>query len=356
MIEFKKITKNAEFYNPMYNFELKKQMVEFREDPLTGQNTIIPEALMDKVKMIIRSPSKKTLNEIIENTKRNCPFCPEKVLSQTPKFDINIAEGRIKIGNAIAFPNIFSFFENSAVIVLSNDHYLNLDEFIPEILVNAFKVARKYTKAILDDNNNIECNLILGCNYLYPAGSTVVHPHLQLYISENNFFYNKILLKESKRYFNENNRNYWEDLVETEKELKERYIAKLGTTEWMVPFAPLGVYEIQGIIKNQACLYEFSDENLEDLANGISNTLKYYNNKKVTSFNFALYSAPHTSLNDLATYKKYFWSSIRIIVRPNISKIPLNDVWFLPRLVYDNISPVQPEKLVPEIKEFFNQN
>ncbi|MBD3228267.1 MAG: hypothetical protein GF329_08755 [Candidatus Lokiarchaeota archaeon] len=353
MLKFKKIIKNAEFYNPMYDFELKKQRVEFREDPLTGQNTIIPEALLDKVKMIIRRPSKKILNEIIEKTSKNCPFCPDNILTQTPKFD-KIPGGRLRVGQAIAFPNIFSFFENSAVIVLSEDHYLELNEFTPEILFDALKLAKKYTRAILNADKNIECNLILGCNYLYSAGSTVVHPHLQLYISENDFFYNKLLLTESEKYFKQNNMNYWEDLVETEKKLKERHISTLGTTEWIVSFAPLGVYEVQGIIRNKSCIYEFTDKNLEDLANGIANILSYYNKKRVTSFNFALYSAPHKSIADLDRYKRFFWSSMRIIVRPNISKIPLNDVWFLPRLVYDNISPVQPEKLVPEIKEFFN--
>ena len=355
MIEFKKIRKYSEFYNPMQNFELKKQKVEFREDPLTRQNTVIPEALLDKLKMLINRPSKKVINNIIEKTKFACPFCPDKVETQTPTFSEKIIPGgRIKIGNAIGFPNIFSFFENSAVIVLSDAHYLNLDEFKPEIIFDALKVARSYTHAVLNkEKNTMDCNCILGCNYLYPAGSTIVHPHFQIYLSENDFFYNKILFRESKRYFEENNRNYWDELIETEKKLGQRHIKTIGTTEWLLSFAPLGVYEVQGIIMDKVCIYEFTDRNLKDLAQGISNVLRFYHNNKITAFNFALYSTPYKLQKDLDEYRKFFCSSIKIIIRPNISKIPLNDIWFLPRLVYDNISPIQPEKILPKIKEFF---
>ncbi|MHA1268905.1 MAG: hypothetical protein ACTSPY_03890 [Candidatus Helarchaeota archaeon] len=356
MIEFNRIIKNAEFHNPMYNFELKKQKIEFRIDPLTGQNCIIPDSLKDKVKMILNRPSKVILNDIIEKTKSGCPFCPDKIDNQTPNFDKTIIpEGKIKIGESVAFPNIFSFFENSAVITITKKHFLNLDEFTPEILFNTLKVAKKFTQIILNEDNNIECNLVLGCNYLYSAGSTIVHPHLQLYITENNFFYNKILLRESEIYYKKNNTNYWADLIEIEKKLNERHIKTLGSTEWILPFAPLGVYDVQGIIRDKACIYEFSDDDLKNLAIGISNVLKFYHKNKITSFNFALYSAPHKSIHELKKFKEFYWSSIRIIVRPNITKIPLNDVWFLPRLLYDNISPIPPEKLTPKIKEFFNQ-
>ncbi|MHA1751509.1 MAG: hypothetical protein ACTSYZ_03990 [Candidatus Helarchaeota archaeon] len=354
MIEFKKIKKYAEFHNPMYNFELKKQKVEFREDPLTGQNCIIPESLLDKVKIIMNKPSKNIIQNIIENTQAGCPFCPDKIMTQTPNFDEKIIpNGKIQIDGAIGFPNIFSFFEHSAVIVFTEKHFLNLDEFSPDIIYSALKVAREYTHYILKEYENVECNCILGCNYLYSAGSTIVHPHFQLYLSENNFYYNKILLINSKKYFEKNKKNFWDDLINSEKNLKERYIGAIGTTEWLVSFAPLGVYEIQCIVKNKTCIHEFTDNNLKDIAQGLSNVLKFYHKNKVTSFNFALYSAPYKSKDNLDEIRKYFWSSMRIIARPNISKIPLNDVWFLPRLIYDNISPVEPEKLLQKVQDFF---
>ncbi|MHA1231736.1 MAG: hypothetical protein ACTSRP_11260 [Candidatus Helarchaeota archaeon] len=354
MIEFKKIIKCAEFYNPMYNFELKKQKVEFRKDPLTGQNCIIPESLKDKVKIILSRPSSDIIKNIIETTSNACPFCPDNIEKQTPNFNDKIIPSRkIKIGEAVCFPNIFSFFEHSAVIVISHKHFLYLNEFDSEMIYNALKAAHEYSRYILNNENNIECNCVLGCNYLYSAGSTVVHPHFQIFLTENNFFYNDILLQKSEAFYKKYNKNYWEELIKIEKELGERYIKNIGTTDWIVPFAPLGVYEVQGIVHNKSCIYEFNDKNLKDLAQGISNVLRFFHKKKITSFNFALYSAPHKSLKDLEKIKKYFWSSIRIIVRPNITKIPLNDVWFLPRLVYDNISPIEPEKLTSQVLKFF---
>ncbi len=82
---------------------------------------------------------------------------------------------------------------------------------------------------------------IVNWNYMPPAGSSLIHPHLQVFSTSSapNLMWTEL---EASRYYQESRgTNFWEDLVIAEKEAGERYLGKIGRTQWLTAFAPMGV-------------------------------------------------------------------------------------------------------------------
>jgi UDPglucose--hexose-1-phosphate uridylyltransferase len=77
-IEFFKKEDQAWFLDPKEGFSKKSIILEIRRDDLTGHRSrILP--YRRKYPEIIISP------EMVEASKKVCPFCPEQILSSTPK-------------------------------------------------------------------------------------------------------------------------------------------------------------------------------------------------------------------------------------------------------------------------------
>lgn len=73
--------------HPAHGVELTPCVVEFRWDPLTGHTTRVLEGsrLMPRADFDLASVAQKT--------RASCPFCPERIESQTPRLRQEIAPG-----------------------------------------------------------------------------------------------------------------------------------------------------------------------------------------------------------------------------------------------------------------------
>ncbi len=346
-ISFEKVASRAKIQNQENGPEKDVQNVEYRRDPITGRICTILIGLAEKLKLFGET-DRDLIKRIAEQTKKTCPFCPETIEKLTPVFPKQyFPQGRIRTGESVLFPNLFPRSEFEAVVVLSRRHYLKLDEFNTDLLTNAFKSCLVFIDRI-KEMNLPEKYATIGCNNLFPAGASSMHPHIQVSVRSMPFYINEILIDESKKYFKLNGSNFWDELIQVEKKSGERYIGSVGNTEWIVPFAPMGRNDVMGVIKHRSNLTEFSEEDLMNLGEGLSRILKYYERKGLSSFNFVIHSGPiHEEL-------EYFWSSLRIMSRANLREVYLStDSWYGTSLLFEGISSEFPEKQAEEIRAFF---
>ena len=126
-IDFERYISQATFHNPLKNFELDSQQIETRIDPLTAFTTKVRTGR--KAWQRIYTTDEKMLAEIAKQSREKCFFCPEKVNEATPRFPEElIPGGRIVVGEACLFPNLFAQKEHSAITVISHQHFVSLDQ------------------------------------------------------------------------------------------------------------------------------------------------------------------------------------------------------------------------------------
>jgi len=122
-IQFNRIEKTARYLDPRYDFQEANVTIEIRRDPLTGRSSRIAHY----VGFQIVPPD---INQLIETSKANCPFCPERVLKMTPQFPSDmVEEGRIQKNGTVIFPNLSPYDKYSAVAVISEPVYRNGSDF-----------------------------------------------------------------------------------------------------------------------------------------------------------------------------------------------------------------------------------
>jgi len=99
-IEFYKKEVKTCFLDPKEEFTKKEIVFEIRRDHLTGHISRILPFRRRKLS------EKETPLEVLEASRKDCPFCSGQISSSTPKFIPEIApEGRIHRGRTELFPN-----------------------------------------------------------------------------------------------------------------------------------------------------------------------------------------------------------------------------------------------------------
>jgi UDPglucose--hexose-1-phosphate uridylyltransferase len=346
MIRFKKHEERAVLHNPLKNFEIDSQPIEYREDPLSGLTSFVRTGRAFWAG--IYKTDEALLNRLVEETRAKCFFCPEKVGTSTPKFPASfIPEGRLKKGEATLFPNLFAHKEYSAIIALTEKHYLKLHEFEPDILINGFKLADFYIRRAHEVSGVPYAEI--GGNYLYPGGASIVHPHLQVIVSHGAHYLIKVYLEKGRAHYRKYSKNYWEELVEKEKELGARYLGRIGSTEWFTPFAPIREDEVDAVMPGKSNFLELKDHDWESLAQGLSSVLKAYHDKGFSCFNYALYSGP------LGKKSKYLCAGMKITSRSSVQAYPVSDTWYSNCILLDGFVVEPPEEVAKGMRPYFKQ-
>jgi galactose-1-phosphate uridylyltransferase len=351
-IEFKTEIMEATVLNPWNQFQPEVHRIEVRWDPLTGRKRMISSQLIEKYSMFYQPADEKLMREMAEQTKERCAFCPQNIDKLTPKFPPEIfPEERLHRGEAWVVPNLFQIYDFTAVAVLTSAHFLGLEEFSSDIFSNGISAVFDFYKIAFAAKP--ECRYpIFGMNYLAPAASTQFHPHLQVYLSRFPFEPIDHMIQQSKAYMEKNSVNYWQELIQTEKEIGERYVGKIGNTEWLTSFSPIGNHAIQAIICDKSNYFELDREDIEALSEGLSKILKFYKEKLTQScFNFAVYSAP------FGEQCEEFWVSLSIVSRPNFRPVYASDIG-MNRIFYDEdwFFSTSPELLAASLRDYLSQS
>ena len=350
MIKFEKMADEAKLLSVMTNFKPEIQRIEYRVDPLTKETTFINVTAMEiGVKWSLAS-NEEELQEIIEKSREGCFMCSGQVEKVTPKFPEEILpEGRLRVGKAYLFPNALALSRYAAVLTFPEHHFLGLNEYTPDVLIDCLGCAKEFIMRVHAVDPEAQ-HAAIGCNYLFPAGSSTVHSHFHIFVDPHPFDYVNKLMMDSQRYFKENAVNYWSELIDTEMELGERYVGRIGNTDWLIPFAPMGGKEVQALVRGKSNFGEWDTGDIESLAQGLSRILQYYQSQKVSSFNLLVYSGP------LGTNLEYFWSGIRIVTRGYLPPYYTSDItWRQKQMLRREEWFDMPETLAAQLREVFQK-
>jgi UDPglucose--hexose-1-phosphate uridylyltransferase len=315
--------------------------VEFRFDPLTGRTCRIVHYSLER---IIR-PDLEALEK--RSRELTCPFCPPLVERITPRFAPDLVHaGVIRRGKALAFPNIDPYDVYGMVVVITDEHYIGLDKFDRETVLNALLAAQEYLKRVQKADAAARYGFI-AWNYMPPSGGSLVHPHLQSNAGYYPTDYQKQVLEASEKYYKEKGTNYWSDLLEQEKRTGERYLGNIGNTEWLTAFTPRGrLSDTLAIFPGKASITELTEKDLGDFTEGMLRVFGYLDEMNLISFNMSTYSGSDSAK---------FWAHTRITPRGLLLYSPLetSDQFYYQTLQDENICILPPEVAAEKLKKRF---
>lgn len=284
-IQFIKMDEKMRFMNPFKDFALDEIPLEIRIDPLTGQTARI----FDLNYKPIERPDFESLME--KTPPVNCPFCPEAIEKSTTLYPKEIIpEGRVRAGEACLFPNLLPLDRYTGVCVMSGKHFIAIHEFTPEIMKDAFTAALSFIKQVADRDSRVRF-FNINWDYMSPAGSSIVHPHLQVNSGEIPTRQNRLLMEASYNYFLENGSTFWEDFTALERETGERYLKDIGSTFWTMSFAPQGALpDISFIFTGSSSMLQLGEKDLDAFLRGLACAIGYIDKQGLYSFNVSIFS------------------------------------------------------------------
>lgn len=345
-ITFQKIESEVRFHNPLRDFAEDIHRLEIRKDPLLGDVSVYNPYLKDKAKAFFGECDPDLIRRLVEESAKTCFFCGDKVEKGTPRFTSDfLEEGRLRVGEAVLFPNLFSLGTHHPVICLCRAHFLKLSEFDQNLIADGFAAAQKFLRIVYEKDRSAAFAAVTA-NYLFPAGASLVHPHLQMVVTPVPYSYHSRLLDAGSSYHRENRSSYFIDLV-GEEMTGPRYVARRGAWHWLAPFSPMGNNEFLAIHEAKADFGDLTLPDLQDLSYGISRVLAFYETLGHLSFNYAVYSVKgnHSSGG--------FRCLLKIICRQNLYPNYRNDDYFLQKLLQAELIITPPEDLAVRLRGYF---
>jgi len=267
--------------------------VEYRNDLLSGDQVRINPARAKRPK---QAQGDTTLfTTIINKSKENCVFCPERILEKVPQFNHVTLKGRIIKGDTIMFPNMNPFGQNHAVAVFAKDHFLETGSFSPLILHDCILAAVEYFHKMHQDINTAKYPVFVW-NYMPPSAGSIIHPHTQLLIEDQPVPALAKLIHASEEYHKKNGETYWNHLIHSEQALNERWIGTEGTgadsVHVFATFAPRGNNEVAFLFPAISSLGQLTPALASNFVSALTKILTGYKELGVASFNLVSFSAP----------------------------------------------------------------
>jgi UDPglucose--hexose-1-phosphate uridylyltransferase len=318
--------------------------LEYRWDPLTARVSVICPHLREKWTEYYRVRDEEWLRAMVEASQAGCPFCHPTINKVAARFSPEqLDEDQVRVDEVVAFPNLYPRTDFEVVITSPDVHYLRLNEFTPALVAKFLAAGFECIKQAYRKDDKLRYPVI-GGNYLPPAGASLVHYHMQLSMQEYPFESVRTLIDASARYEQQEHSNFWLDLM-CVNEVRE--IARTSNVYWYTPFAPTGFCEVRAII-NKLNFMSFSAQEVQELAEGLSAVLKYYNDHGFAAFNFILYS------DRLDAARNSIPPGLQIVARPNPRPNYLSiDSWYMPLLLHQAIVLERPEELAREMEKYF---
>lgn len=260
---------------------------EIRTDPLTGRTSRICHFM----KLDWPLPDFEAL---IAGTEEWCPFCPERVMEVTPSFPPELLpEGRLISGSSILCPNVAPYDALSAVAVMSDRHFIPLADLTPGLIGDNLKLCQEFFRRVDETGASESVYHLVNWNYMPPAGSSLIHPHLQVFVSSHA---PNLMRQENAgagEYFDRTGRNYWADLVRAEEVDGSRFLGRIGRTVWLASFTPLGVAgDVLAVVEGARSTLDLTDQDLDNLALGLTKALAGYAEMGIYSFNLNYFTGP----------------------------------------------------------------
>jgi len=337
---FEARTQRATFESPFKEFETITLEGEIRTDPLTGHVTRIAP-------FRLKPFQRRDVSELVARSARKCPFCPDRVLEKSSRFtpDFGVPGGRIRDGAAVLFPNAFPYADYSAVAVLGPEHFVEPEAFTPDMFLGAFRVSREYFLRVLDKSPQA-VHASINMNYMPLAGAGLIHPHVQVLAAETPTRFHHRLLEAAAMFNPDDPCAVFRERVRQERDIGVRYVGRTGEVHWMTAFAPVGMYDVWGVLPQGPPFHSMTGESWFDFADGICRVLKFLDRKNVQSFNLALYT--RNSKEGTPTFHL-----VRLVPRVNLPEFEVSDINYFERLHDESLTFVPPEEAAGELRDFF---
>jgi len=294
-------------------FRSGNSTVQLREEHISGNRCkISPERLNRRIDSAYVSPPLPD----------QCPFCEGEVEKVTPTFSDGT---RIAVGESLTFPNLFPFAEWHTVAVISHAHCV--EEFskrqIEDALVGqimSFQGREGYPS--------------INWNYLPSAGASIAHPHLQGLVDRRPTVLAERYLRGGFRYLLEHGENYWDRLVEQERD-SERFLFG-NEICWIAQAVPLGEREVRAILP-VSTVPEF-ESYIGTFVEGLLSILRMYRNLGTHAFNMSLFFDRKRAGNGFRGF-----CSVISRINPNASS--MSDSAFMERIHQEPVILTLPEEL-----------
>lgn len=340
-IDFRCERLTERFRSPDGSDEEVERQLEVRFDPLLGTSARIAQG-------VSLPKAEASALAFIQAGNPACPFCPQRLAQVTPRILAAIcAEGRIREGETILFPNTVPYSQYAAVAIFSARHWLALREFTPSLIADNLAAALRFVRQVHDFDRRVQHGAY-NVNYLYPSGGSLPHPHAQIYVDPYPTTMMRLQYQAGERFWSGHGRSFWEALVEAEEQRGERFVGRVGATSWMTAFAPLGFNEVRAVVSHRETFLDLTDEDRGALAFGISRVLSWYESSGYNSFNLALYSGPLSGAVG-------FCVNLTMVTRSALVPNYRSDAMHLERLHWEAAVDRPPEALATELREHFKR-
>ena len=321
-----------------------EQVIEHRTDPLLGTVASVNAALGEKARAFLGSADLELLRDLEVKSRAGCPFCgaAERGTRFLPEV---VPEGQLRVGDALAMPNLFSKCAfDSVVVVDPARHVLSPSQISPQALGDAFRVASELVRLARAHDPSL-AHHIAGMNFLQPAGSSVPHPHLQVHVRSVPYSGVALATRRSAEFLARTGRSFFAALLDKERALGARWIGRTGDVEWVAAFAPAHPKEIWGILPGTASLADVSEANARAFAEGISRIVSFYEEGGIHPFNLVFISSPEPAA---ATG---FALHVKVCSRPALKSLYVNyDTWFGPLFAGDDVHTEAPEAYAQRLR------
>ena len=284
-MQFLSHQKETVILNPAKDMAERRIPSEIRMDPLTGRSARICHF------MPLKWP-KPDFQQMVAGTEKACPFCPDKVFQVTPCFpETIIPGGRMVSGDRVLFPNIAPYDSLGAVATLGARHYLPMTEIDPERMAKAFGLASDFFQRVHTIGHPESVYHVINWNYMPPSGSSLIHPHLQVFATAFAPNLMRQELEAAAAYTADTGGNYWDDLVARETEQDRRVLGTIGRSTWLAAYAPMGVAgDVLAVVDGARCTLDLTEADYEDIARGLAHCMAAYDRMGIYSFNMNFFT------------------------------------------------------------------
>lgn len=259
--------------------------VELRRDPLTGRSGRVAHFQGFRL-------HRPDLSGAVAESRPNCPFCPERIERVTPELPAHPGRGsRIRAGEAVLFPNLSPYDRHSFVDVLTREHFLRPEDFLPHHISDGLLAAQQYFTELRPNRRGI-CSVVTW-NYMPPAGATQVHAHLQGFATDRPGALLEEEVRRGRAFHRRHGISYWDLLAAEEERLGERFLARGKNSVWLTAFLSRSVLsDVMVVFPDCRSLLELPVEGLLEFSRGLCACLDFLSAEGVAAFNLAFYSAP----------------------------------------------------------------
>ncbi len=339
MIELKKEVYKTSYLSPRNNFELTDVYAEKRYDPLTGHRVRVYE-----INWYTKPVDFYSLGE---KSKKRCPFCTGMLELYGAKFVPSFCkEGYLKKNEVILIPNILPYAENAAVSILTREHVVPMGKMEKKTVFDSICLIFDYAKRVSKFQKKKYRFAHLHWNYMPTSGGSIIHPHMQVYVTDEPLNYHRRVLEKSKEFKEKSGKEFFITYLNYEKKKNERIIQLLDRCALIAPFASRGMLgEFMIILKKTFSYQDVTEKDIDEISFLIYNLMLFFESKLIPGFNLAFYASPIGN--------NFMRAHIRIYPRVyRDTDIFATDVE-TPTLLYgESFSLVSPEKNAKDVRNF----